>query len=107
MSTDISPRERLNKLLDAMGARLGLRAGKELRQFRAEWLEILELARSADLSPFWKPKQGWDAEPQLQPLPTLVNLVGNPEAMAAAKKQLPTMNPNSDAYLLLSRQLEQ
>jgi hypothetical protein len=49
---------------------------------------------------------GWHVE-RLTPLPVVENLIGNPAALARAKQSLPGMNKNSDAYLLLSRQVEQ
>jgi hypothetical protein len=51
-------------------------------------------------------QEGWKVE-RLTPLPVIENLIGNPAALARAKQSLPGMNKNSDAYLLLSRQVEQ
>jgi|SRR5215831_6850001 len=90
--TDNSPRARLNELL---GELIPSAAKRE------KWLEVLRLAKEANLSPDWKPAG------RLMPLPVVENLVGNPAALAKAKLRLHHMNPNSDTFLRLSRDVDQ
>jgi hypothetical protein len=85
-------RERLNDLLEQLVP----------NRDKRKWLEVLELARQAET---WRASQM--EQQRLTPLPVVENLIGNPAALAKAKQSLRHMNPNSDMYLRLSRDVDQ